>query len=107
MIYKENEKAQNPLSTLNLVDDLQRLGVWYHFVDDISNVLDNVYNKYYKSPEKWNTLDLNVKALGFRILRHNGYHITQGMKYIKDVFYLVALIHNLVKSDIIVFECFV
>ena len=82
MIYKEKEKAQNPLSTLNLVDDLQRLGVWYHFVDDISNVLDNVYNKYYKSPEKWNTLDLNVKALGFRILRHNGYHITHGMMYI-------------------------
>ncbi|PWA93667.1 camphene synthase [Artemisia annua] len=77
MIYKENEKAENPLSTLNLVDDLQRLGIWYHFVDDISNVLDNVYNKYYKSPEKWNTLDLNLKALGFRLLRHNGYHITQ------------------------------
>ncbi|PWA92477.1 camphene synthase [Artemisia annua] len=76
-IYKENEKAENPLSTLNLVDDLQRLGIWYHFVDDISNVLDNVYNKYYKSPEKWNTLDLNLKALGFRLLRHNGYHITQ------------------------------
>nr|AIE41600.1 camphene synthase [Artemisia annua] len=77
MIYKENEKAENPLSTLNLVDDLQRLGIWYHFVDDINNVLDNVYNKYYKSPEKWNTLDLNLKALGFRLLRHNGYHITQ------------------------------
>ncbi|PWA36752.1 camphene synthase [Artemisia annua] len=76
-IYKENEKAENPLSTLNLVDDLQRLGIWYHFVDDISNVLDNVYNKYYKSREKWNTLDLNLKALGFRLLRHNGYHITQ------------------------------
>nr|UZF96592.1 bornyl diphosphate synthase [Artemisia annua]UZG94252.1 bornyl diphosphate synthase [Artemisia annua] len=85
MIYKENEKAENPLSTLNLVDDLQRLGIWYHFVDDISNVLDNVYNKYYKSPEKWNTLDLNLKALGFRLLRHNGYHITQDIfEDIKD-----------------------
>ncbi|PWA41220.1 camphene synthase [Artemisia annua] len=85
MIYKENEKAENLLSILNLVDDLQRLGIWYHFADDISNVLDNVYNKYYKSPEKWNTLDLNLKALGFRILRHNGYHITQDIfEDIKD-----------------------
>ncbi|PWA45920.1 camphene synthase [Artemisia annua] len=105
MIYKVNEKAKNPLNTLNLVDDLQRLGIWYHFMDDISNVLDNVYNKFYKSPGKWNTLDLNLKALGFRLLRHNRYHITQGLKYIKVAFYLVALIHNLEVSDML--KCFV
>ncbi|GKD97734.1 camphene synthase [Tanacetum coccineum] len=85
MIYRENEKAENLLSTLNFVNDLQRLGIWYHFVDDISNVLDNVYNNYYKSPKKWNALDLNLKALGFRLLRHNGYHITQDIfEDIKD-----------------------
>nr|GEY50362.1 camphene synthase [Tanacetum cinerariifolium] len=85
IIYRENEKKENPLSTLNLVDDLQRLGIWYHFVDDISNVLDYVYYNYYKSPAKWNTLDLNLKALGFRLLRHNGYYITQDIfEDIKD-----------------------
>ncbi|PWA82390.1 camphene synthase [Artemisia annua] len=63
IIYKENEKMKNPLNTLNLVDGLQRLGIWYHFVDDISNVLDNVSNKHYKSPDTWNTLDLNLKLL--------------------------------------------
>ncbi|KAI3687933.1 hypothetical protein L1987_81638 [Smallanthus sonchifolius] len=73
----------SPLSILNLVDDLQRLGVSYYFVNEISNVLENVYNNYYKNHEDWIKMDLNLKSLGFRLLRQHGYHIPQ--EIFKDV----------------------
>ncbi|KAM0021447.1 putative lyase [Helianthus debilis subsp. tardiflorus] len=77
MIYKDNEKEENPLKMLNLVDDLQRLGISYHFENEISNVLKNIYYNYYETPEKWTTMDLNLKSLGFRLLRQHGYHVPQ------------------------------
>ncbi|KAL8191604.1 hypothetical protein R6Q57_028335 [Mikania cordata] len=85
MIYKDNEKEKNPLKILTLVDDLQRLGISYHFEKEISNVLKNIYHNYYETPEKWNNMDLNLKALGFRLLRQQGYHIPQDIfEDIKD-----------------------
>ncbi|KAI3523026.1 hypothetical protein L1887_01081 [Cichorium endivia] len=71
------QKVGDPLSTLELVDDLQRLGISYHFEDDITEVVEMIYYKYFKTEKKWNSLDLNVKALGFRILRQHGYQVPQ------------------------------
>ncbi|CAH1452193.1 unnamed protein product [Lactuca virosa] len=67
----------NPLGTLELVDELQRLGISYHFEDEISEVLEMIYYNYYKTHNKWNSMDLNVKALGFRLLRQHGYQVPQ------------------------------
>ncbi|KAI7754607.1 hypothetical protein M8C21_018196 [Ambrosia artemisiifolia] len=78
-----NEVGENPLALLNLVDDLQRLGLSYHFVDEISNVLEIIYINCYKSDKKWSKMDLNLKSLGFRLLRQHGYHIPQ--EIFKDV----------------------
>ncbi|CAI9289618.1 unnamed protein product [Lactuca saligna] len=66
-----------PLDTLELVDELQRLGISYHFEDEISEVLEMIYYNYYKTQNKWNNMDLNAKALGFRLLRQHGYQIPQ------------------------------
>nr|GEW44093.1 R-linalool synthase QH1, chloroplastic-like [Tanacetum cinerariifolium] len=63
------------LNTLGLVDDLQRIGISYHFTDEISNVLKMVYMCYYEDNENRNILDLNLKALSFRLLRQHGYDI--------------------------------
>ncbi|XP_076947076.1 R-linalool synthase QH1, chloroplastic-like [Bidens hawaiensis] len=70
-------KVGSPLSTLELVDDLQRLGISYQFEDEIRNLLEVIYNNYYKTHDKWNTMDLNLKALGFRLLRQHGFQIPQ------------------------------
>ncbi|GJZ73977.1 R-linalool synthase QH1, chloroplastic-like protein [Tanacetum coccineum] len=70
-------KTQHPLSSLELVDNLQRLGISYHFDDEIRDVLDMIYNNYYKTQDKWNSMDLNLKALSFRILRQHGYQVPQ------------------------------
>ncbi|KAK1429359.1 hypothetical protein QVD17_11567 [Tagetes erecta] len=67
----------SPLSALELVDNLQRLGISYHFDDEIRSLLDVVYDTYYKTHDKWNAMDLNLKALGFRLLRQHGYHVPQ------------------------------
>ncbi|KAK9078611.1 hypothetical protein SSX86_002668 [Deinandra increscens subsp. villosa] len=85
LISKETSSVENPLSLLRLVDDLQRLGVSYHFKDEISNVLKMIYGCYYEAHENWIKMSLNLKALGFRLLRQHGYHIPQEIfKDIKD-----------------------
>ncbi|PWA42522.1 R-linalool synthase QH5, chloroplastic [Artemisia annua] len=70
-------KAGNLLRILELVDELQRLGISYLFEEEISNLLETIYYNYYKFPENWNKIDLNIKALGFRLLRQHGYHVPQ------------------------------
>ncbi|KAK1429360.1 hypothetical protein QVD17_11568 [Tagetes erecta] len=67
----------NPLSTLETVDDLQRLGISYRFEDDIRTLLEGIYENYYKTHDKWISMDLNLKALGFRLLRQHGYYVPQ------------------------------
>nr|GEV18836.1 R-linalool synthase QH1, chloroplastic-like [Tanacetum cinerariifolium] len=69
--------AENPLNMLELLDDLQRLGISYHFEDEIRDALEMLYQNYYKTPDKWDGIDLNLKALGFRLLRQHGYQISQ------------------------------
>ncbi|KAJ0480809.1 putative R-linalool synthase [Helianthus annuus] len=70
-------KVGNLLSTLELIDDLQRLGISYHFQDELRNLLEKIYYNYYKTNDKWHTMDLNLKALGFRLLRQHGYQVPQ------------------------------
>ncbi|XP_052624612.1 R-linalool synthase QH1, chloroplastic isoform X2 [Lactuca sativa] len=77
MMISEDAAVQDPLSTLKFVDDLQRLGVSYHFEYKINSVLKILYHCYFDSQEKWNKSDLNLKALGFRLLRQHGYLIPQ------------------------------
>ncbi|KAK1430035.1 hypothetical protein QVD17_12497 [Tagetes erecta] len=70
-------QAGNVARSLELIDDLQRLGVGYHFEDEISDVLEMIYKHYYESEVKWDGLDLNLRALGFRLLRQHGYQVSQ------------------------------
>ncbi|RYR45937.1 hypothetical protein Ahy_A07g031704 isoform B [Arachis hypogaea] len=67
MLYK----VENHVHQLELIDILQRLGVAYHFKDEIKSILDNIYNM-----EIFNTNILYTTALGFRILRQHGYDIS-------------------------------
>ncbi|XP_076955715.1 R-linalool synthase QH1, chloroplastic-like [Bidens hawaiensis] len=76
-IISKETSPENPLRSLELVDDLQRLGISYHYKDEISNVLKMIYSCYYEAHDNWNKMSLNLKALGFRLLRQHGYHIPQ------------------------------
>ncbi|KAJ0018634.1 hypothetical protein Pint_11399 [Pistacia integerrima] len=59
----------DPLHQLELVDDLQRLGISYHFENEIKSILNSIYNKNPKQES------LYTVALKFRLLRQHGYDI--------------------------------
>nr|AID55337.1 terpene synthase [Actinidia chinensis] len=69
------DKVVDPLDGLGLIDDLQRLGVFYHFEDEIHRILESTYNHII---EGWNTdEDLQATSLKFRLLRQHGYTISE------------------------------
>ncbi|CAL5431403.1 unnamed protein product [Camellia sinensis] len=72
-IILEKVADEDPLDALEMVDDLQRLGVFYHFKDEIERVLERIYNMN----DKCNNEDLHATALKFRLLRQHGYNVPQ------------------------------
>ncbi|KAJ9178990.1 hypothetical protein P3X46_010825 [Hevea brasiliensis] len=67
-----SQEMMNPLDQVELIDTLQRLGVGYHFQDEIKNTLVNVFHGNFKMEE-----DLYATALQFRLLRQHGFHVPQ------------------------------
>uniref|UniRef100_A0A7N0V934 Terpene synthase N-terminal domain-containing protein n=1 Tax=Kalanchoe fedtschenkoi TaxID=63787 RepID=A0A7N0V934_KALFE len=65
---------------LELVDDLQRLGLEYHFENEIKTLLHEIYGKFCITREHRNQTDLHTAALAFRLLRQHGHPVTQGNK---------------------------
>ena len=65
------------LDQLELIDNLQRLGVAYHFDDEINNILGSIYRSSNNQRKRDN---LYATALEFRLLREHGYHSSPGMK---------------------------
>ncbi|WOH16428.1 hypothetical protein DCAR_0935981 [Daucus carota subsp. sativus] len=64
-----------PLEQLEVIDDLQRLGLGYHFEQEIKSALRKVYeDRSFKALER---KDLHAAALRFRLLRQHGYEISQ------------------------------
>jgi len=56
---------------------LERLGLSYHFVDEIKSTLKRLFDENHI--ENTETVhDLYATALEFRLLRQRGYHVPQG-----------------------------
>ncbi|RVW80387.1 (-)-alpha-terpineol synthase [Vitis vinifera] len=66
-------KVKKPLDQLELIDVLQRLGL---FKDEIKRILDSIYNQY-NQHEEWKKDDLYATALEFRLLRQHGYDVPE------------------------------
>lgn len=65
--------AEKPLEALKMIDIIQRLGLSYHFEDDINSILTGFSNISSQTHE-----DLLTASLCFRLLRHNGHKINPG-----------------------------
>ncbi|XP_050225767.1 terpene synthase 10-like [Mercurialis annua] len=61
-----------PLDKLELIDTSQRLGLAYHFDDEIKSVLQSIYEHTDVS-----TFDLYATALQFRLFRQHGFKLSQ------------------------------
>nr|A0A7G5KLV3.1 RecName: Full=Monoterpene synthase TPS4, chloroplastic; AltName: Full=Geraniol synthase TPS4; AltName: Full=Terpene synthase 4; Short=CoTPS4; Flags: Precursor [Cananga odorata]QMW48845.1 terpene synthase 4 [Cananga odorata] len=65
---RELQTTLEPLQAMKMIDTLQRLGLAYHFEDDINSLLTGFSNG---QPDE----DLLTASLRFRLLRHNGHRI--------------------------------
>nr|AWF79082.1 terpene synthase [Pelargonium graveolens] len=67
------DQVMDPIHQLELIDVLQRLGLAYHFDNEIDTLLMSIFcNDEYK-----NEKDLHAAALGFRLLRQHGFNVPQ------------------------------
>ncbi|CAA3010405.1 (-)-germacrene D synthase [Olea europaea subsp. europaea] len=60
---------------LYLIDAIQRLGVGYHFENEIEKSLKYMYDTYHESYDK-QEYDIYTIALRFRLLRQQGYYVS-------------------------------
>ncbi|KAA8526468.1 hypothetical protein F0562_008329 [Nyssa sinensis] len=65
------KSSRDPSVQLKLIDSIQRLGVTYHFVEEIKDGISLVHNHV---PH-----DLHTAALQFRLLREHGYSISSAV----------------------------
>lgn len=61
---------------LNLVDVIERLGLSYHFSDEIEDQLQIIFSN--KLENNGNGTDLSTVALQFRLLRQHGFTVSSG-----------------------------
>ncbi|KAK2430418.1 (-)-germacrene D synthase [Trifolium repens] len=70
-------KIEKPLEKVHLIDSIIRLGVNYHFEDEIEEVLQHIYNDYVENGEITNFEDnLSSLAVLFRLLRQQGLYVS-------------------------------
>ncbi|KAK4576356.1 hypothetical protein RGQ29_027072 [Quercus rubra] len=68
--------VEKPYQKLNLIDVLQRLGVSYHFENEIEKFLQQLHRTLLDHDDQENDDDLYTVALQFRLLRQQGYYIS-------------------------------
>nr|AHC54050.1 gamma-terpinene synthase [Coriandrum sativum] len=68
-----NKEDLDSLHKLELVDTIQRLGVSYHFQDEIKRILEAMYS----TNEKLHSHDLNAVSLKFRLLRQHSFDVPE------------------------------
>ncbi|KAL2331647.1 hypothetical protein Fmac_019228 [Flemingia macrophylla] len=72
-----NRTEMEPRSLVQLIDDVQRLGLSYKFEQDINRALHMIVSTEYFKDQTQKTL--HETALLFRILRQHGFHVSQGL----------------------------
>lgn len=70
----------NPLTILELIDDIQRLGLSHHFQEDITRALDRILMSVINGTNLRadQQISVHATALRFRLCRQHGYEASQG-----------------------------
>jgi len=84
-------KTEMPLAKVTLIDSICRLGVSYHFENEIDEVLQHIHKSYVENGEIILKDSLYSLAVLFRVLRQQGFYVSPGI-YISihdsNIFYL-------------------
>ncbi|KAF5475195.1 hypothetical protein F2P56_007025 [Juglans regia] len=75
-VTKMLHKIVDPLKQVEKIDILQRLGVSYHFEDEIRRMLDKIHKNHYGG-DVCREQSLYATALEFRLLRQKKYNVPQ------------------------------
>nr|GLL22610.1 (-)-germacrene D synthase-like [Ipomoea trifida] len=67
------------LEKLELIDKIQRLGVDYHFENEIEASIRHIFENYDDCNKEDDENNLYIVALRFRLLRQEGHHISCGV----------------------------
>ncbi|CAI9284507.1 unnamed protein product [Lactuca saligna] len=72
-----NEQMQH-VKLIQLIDVVQRLGVAYHFEEEIEETLNHIFVTY---GDHWNIDDSNLQSTSvwFRLLRQQGFNVSSGI----------------------------
>jgi hypothetical protein len=94
-------KIEKPLEKVHLIDSIIRLGVNYHFEDEIEDVLQHIYNDFVENGEITNFEDnLCSLAVLFRLLRQQGLYVSPSIS--SNLFTLIFFILVFNSSYIII-----
>ncbi|XP_043702739.1 terpene synthase 10-like [Telopea speciosissima] len=78
-----DDVGMGQLSLLELIDDIERLGLGYLFEEEIKKALDTIVCM--EDVQTRTRESLHATALKFRLLRQHGYEVNQGMfNHLKD-----------------------
>ncbi|CAM9000713.1 unnamed protein product [Rhodiola kirilowii] len=67
----------NRSEQLELINDLKRLGMAYHFEKEIKIILSRIYGKDIVIDQNWVGADLHSTDLACRLFRQHGYDVPQ------------------------------
>jgi len=71
--------VDKPSQMLHLIDQIQRLGIDYHFEHEVDEQLEQIHKSYSQLHlEDFKVDDLHMVALIFRLLRQQGYNVSSG-----------------------------
>ncbi|KAK3427091.1 hypothetical protein EUGRSUZ_F03396 [Eucalyptus grandis] len=74
--------VDKPLQKLHLINQIQRLGIEYHFEREVDEQLEQIHKSYSRlDHEDFKVDDLHTIALIFRLLRQHGYYISSEVFY--------------------------
>lgn len=74
------ENQQERVEQLEFIDDLQKLGISYHFEGEIKQILTRTYeHRNLKNVNASEQMSLYDESLEFRLLRQHGFNVPQGI----------------------------
>jgi len=74
-----NGTDTEPLSLLELIDDIERLGLSFKFEEEINKALHRIVST--ENFKDRTGKSLHETALLFGILRRHGFHVSQGIQF--------------------------